>query len=156
MSIVQPGNYVTLAFYKDGKSTVSRFIRWITRSEHYSHVEIILGDVWVSALIENGVVVRKYDPAEFNEEYDYVRVPVNPEYWHETVNWINSHHGEHMYDFLGAIFGNMFHIPVIQDPNKWFCAEIVTTILKKLNDPIAKNISGSKATPQELFDLYKT
>jgi len=147
---------VTLAFYKDGQSKVSRFIRWITRSPHYSHVEIIIGTVWVSALIGKGVVVRHYDPAEFGEEYDYLDIEIDPDKWHSGVAYVNSINDEHFYDYLGAFFGNMLHIPFIQDPNKFFCSEVVTTILKKFGDPLVQNLPASKTTPQMLYDLYKT
>ena len=149
-----PGNYVTLAFYRDGQSKISRFIRWVTRSEHYSHVEIIVGSVWVTALIGKGVVTRRYKPEKHNEKYDYIRVPVDPEYWHQGVEYINGIHYDNLYDYLGAFFGNMLHIPFIQDPNKFFCSELVVNVLKKFNEPKVQKLPASMTTPQMLWDLY--
>jgi len=146
---------VTLAFYKDGKSKVSRFIRWITRSPHYSHVEIIIGTVWVTALIGEGVVTRRYVPADHNEVYDFIDVEVDKENWHDAVEYVNSIHDDKMYDYLGAFFGSMLNIPFIQDPNKFFCSEVVVNVLKKLGDPKVKYLPASRTTPQKIYDLYK-
>jgi len=146
---------VTLAFYKDGKSNVSRFIRWVTRSPHYSHVEIILGTVWVTALIGQGVVARRYVPANHKEKYDYIEVEVSDKHWHETIEYVNKINEDNMYDYLGALFGSMLNIPFIQDPNKFFCSEVVANILKRLDEPRARSLSGSRNTPQIIYDLYK-
>ena len=146
---------VTLAFYKDGQSNVSKFIRWITRSPHYSHVEIIVGTVWVAALIGKGVVARRYIPAKHREKYDYIKVDVRETRWHETVEYINGIEKDKMYDYLGALFGSMLHTPFIQDPNKFFCSEVVVNVLKKLGDPLVENLPASTTTPQMIYDLYK-
>jgi len=146
---------VTLAFYKDGKSGVSRFIRWVTRSPHYSHVEIIMGTVWVTALIGQGVVARRYVPEDHKEKYDYIDVEVSEKHWHETIEYVNKINEDNMYDYLGALFGSMLNIPFIQDPNKFFCSEVVTNILKRLDEPKARTLSGSRNTPQIIYDLYK-
>jgi len=148
------GHEVTLAFYRDGQSRVSRFIRWVTGSPHYSHVEIIVGTVWVTALIGQGVVARRYVPEEHQEKYDYVTVPVDPDKWHETVEFINKINREGYYDYLGALFGSMLHIPLIQDPNKYFCSEVVSDILKRLGEPKIQKYYSSHMTPQRLKDIY--
>ena len=146
---------VKLAFYRDGKSKISRFIRWVTRSTHYSHVEIILGTVWVTALIGEGVVVRRYVPEKHKEKYDYIEVEVDKDKWHETVEYINQINHDNIYDYLGAIFGSMLNIPFIQDPNKFFCSEVVVDILKRLGDDKANSLYASRTTPQKIYDMYK-
>jgi len=148
------GEYVTLAFYRDGQSKISRFIRWITGSRHYSHVEIILGKAWVTALIGQGVVVRHYDPREHDENYDLIHVKVDRDKWFDTVRFVDDINRDNYYDYLGAFFGNMFNIPIIQDPNKYFCSEVVSDILKRLGDEKIKNRRSSKMTPQMLWDIY--
>ena len=145
---------VTLAFYKDGKSKVSTFIRHLTGS-HYSHVEIIIGTVWVTALIGQGVVARRYVPEDHKEKYDYIDIEVSDAKWHETIEFINHIEKDQYYDYLGALFGSMLNIPFIQDPGKYYCSEVVASILVKLGDKKILAHRSSKTTPQKLYDLYK-
>ena len=71
--------HVTLAFYKGKGNLIDKIIRFWTKSK-YSHVEIIINDVWVSSNPKVGVTVNSLRPLTNKWDYIDVKVPKNEKY----------------------------------------------------------------------------
>ena len=144
---------VTLAFRKANKKHwISRLVSKLTKSK-YDHSEIIIGTVWVGAHFKGGVTTKRVK-YPLHENWDYIEVPIDQKYNHKAVAFIDSINGQD-YDYLGAIVGEHFDLPLFNHKNKYFCSELVTTIMQKFNAKEVKGLNPVSINPQELYELFK-
>lgn len=108
-----------IAFYKGEGNWTDKLIRLWTGG-NYSHVEIVIGELWyTSSWYDGGVVRRKIDYKP--ENWDFLEVPDELadnviELYHNTKN--------QKYDLLGILFNEVFPFKM-EDKNKWYCSEWV-------------------------------
>jgi len=143
---------VTLCFRKANRHWLSQLVAKLTKSE-YDHSEIIIGTVWVGAHFKGGVTTRhvKYP---LHASWDYIDVDIDPNYNHKAVTFVN-HVRNSGYDFLGAIVGEGLNLPAFNIKNRYFCSELVTTIMQQFDSHEVRGIDPVTISPQELYDLYK-
>lgn len=145
---------VTLAFKKVQKNNFYSNIigRW-TKSE-YSHVELILGDTWISSVEGKGVHLKNLKPKR--EEYDYVElemVVLTEKQYADIYTWLYKQNNK-KYDTVGILFSQI--IPLRLDSrNKWFCSELVTKILQLLNIPEVIDLYPHLTSPGDLAKIFK-
>jgi len=142
---------VTLAFRKANHHWLSRLVAKLTKST-YDHSEIIIGTVWVGAHFKGGVTTRRVT-YPLHSSWDYLDVEIDPKYQHKAVDFVNKVRGS-KYDFRGAL-GEELNLPILDDKNKYFCSELVTTIMQNFNAKEVKDVNPVLINPQELYDLFK-
>lgn len=147
--------HVTLAFYKGKGNLIDKIIRFWTKSK-YSHVEIIINDVWVSSNPKVGVTVNSLRPLTNKWDYIDVKVPKNEKYLQTVLKFIELQKGK-KYDLIGAIFGAGLNID-FEHKDKWFCSELVAAILLLFREKyILQHLKEDifNVSPKELYDIYK-
>lgn len=141
---------ITLAFNKNIETYTDRLISKWTKSP-YVHVEMIIGDKWISSsTLYGGVKVQKLRPLK--DHWDYVVVNVQEIYTEDVWEFIIAQEGKD-YDWAGIIWAQVFNIKRGQNQDKWFCSELVAEILRRFGNPKIKKCSASY-NPGELFDIY--
>ena len=143
---------VTLAFRKANRHWLSKLVAKITKSE-YDHSEIIIGTVWVGAHFKGGVTTKRVE-YPLHSSWDYIDVPIDPNYSGKGAEFVNSVRGD-KYDFLGAIVGEGLNLPKFNYLNKYFCSELVVSVMQQFNSKEVKGINPVTISPQELYELYK-
>lgn len=129
---------VKLAFYKGEGNWVDKIIRWWTKSQ-YSHVEVVVGDMWYSSSPRDGGV-RSMRMEDYNaEHWDIIGYPgVSAS---DVFDLFRKTKGS-KYDFIGILFSQVLPIG-LHSSTKWYCSEWAAEL--KYNNT---NIS-----PQELYEL---
>ena len=107
---------VMLAFKKNEKGFSSSLIRWFTKSE-YSHVEMIIGEKWISSNAKGGVHILDLQPLPDN--WDYVEVKVQKKYLSHVIEFIEDQK-DCKYDFSGIVWSQFFKINRSDNSKKWF------------------------------------
>lgn len=133
-----------LAFYK-GPPTDSlrhKLGHWLVcvgTGSHYSHVELVIGDVcWSSSYMDGGVRAKRIDLT--SGKWDVMDIEGDEQ---KALAWFTQHQGEH-YDWPGVL---RFVLPFIEDkPGEYFCSEAVAAALG-IESP-------NRITPQDLFSYY--
>jgi len=143
---------VKLVFFKevDSSTLLRRLIKWWTNSNYY-HVEIVIDNLWVSAEL-SGVELHELRPLE--DKYDYVdlNVDLSKEQYTALLKWVGSKDGIR-YDYLGVLLSTI--LPArIDNPNKWFCSEIVVKILQLMLVEEVYDLTPNMITPGYLAKLY--
>lgn len=147
--------HITFAFYKGKGNFLDKLIRVFTLSK-YSHVEIVIDDLWyASSPRDKGVRVKKIVPKEGH--WDYINIPVSQETKEHIENFLKSQVGKG-YDYFGILFGII--LPLKSDlPDKWFCSELAVYVIKKFNVPIKYKMLFKEPpctyTPGKLYRLLK-
>jgi hypothetical protein len=137
---------VKLAF-KRGKGLISGLIRLLTGSE-YSHVEIIIQDKWISSNPEDGgAYIRDLKPLKTT--WDYKEIQINDEKIPEALKFAEQQQNK-KYDYLGVLrlFTN-----ITKNNQKWFCSELVCTLLKILEAPNTDFCSPQHTAPGDLYEI---
>jgi hypothetical protein len=142
---------VTLAFRKASRHWLSKLVAKLTRSK-YDHSEIIIGTVWVGAHFKGGVTTKRVE-YPLHSNWDYLIVPIDPKFNHKAVEFVNSVRGD-KYDFRGAL-GEALNIPELNVRNKYFCSELVVSIMQQFNAKEVKGLNPVLIDPQELYELFK-
>lgn len=129
---------IKLAFYKGEGNWVDKIIRWWTKSQ-YSHVEVVVGDMWYSSSPRDGGV-RSMRMEDYNaEHWDIIGYPgVSAS---DVFDLFRKTKGS-KYDFIGILFSQVLPIG-LHSSTKWYCSEWAAEL--KYNNT---NIS-----PQELYEL---
>lgn len=141
-----------IALYKGkGGSLLNKIvngaIRFWTRGP-YSHAELVFSDgVWFST--DPAALVVRLNPAGYDEGYDFVDVFVTEEQERVVRAWAISQVGKG-YDWVG-IFLSQFLPLGVQEPNRWFCSEIVTAALQRIG--IFAGVKPSSVHPNRLFNM---
>ena len=129
---------IRLAFYKGKGDWVDKVIRWWTKSQ-YSHVEVVVGDTWISSSPRDGGV-RSMRMEDYNAEHwdiiDYPGVSAA-----DVFDLFRRTKGDD-YDFIGILFSEVLPLG-IQSKSKWYCSEWAAKLKYK----------NSKLNPQELYEL---
>lgn len=130
----------------------SRSICWWTKSEHY-HVEMAVGDVWITSSESEGTVIRKLRP--LNGEWEYVdlgTIRMNLNSYTELNVWLRMQDGKG-YDWKGIFLSQVFPFR-LHSSKKWFCSELCTYILQLLliNSDILEE-EPHKVSPGKLYKL---
>lgn len=142
---------VTLALKKDPGCIFCSLIKWWTKSPYY-HVEMIIGDKWISSNSDmGGVTIRDLQPK--HENWDYVEVDIDGRKLSKVWTFIESQQDK-SYDWKGIILAQIMKIDRADDQDKWFCSEIVTEILKVFGEEKVKHIDSASIDPGELYEMY--
>lgn len=124
-----------LWFYKGAGNLFDKLIRWFT-SGIYSHVEIVIGGMAISADAWSGCVRCTPVAAFHKDNWDIVDVVLT-----KDMNFLNSQLSK-KYDWLG-IMG--FFLPgAVNDPKRWYCSELGAAAL---------SISKRPISPQKLYEI---
>jgi len=143
---------VTLCFRKANSHWLSKLVAKLTKSK-YDHSEMIIGTVWVGAHFKGGVTTRHVE-YPLHATWDYIDVEIDPAYNHKAVEFVDKVRGD-KYDFLGAIVGEGLNLPAFNIKNKYFCSELVTSIMQQFNAKEVKGINPVTISPQELYELFE-
>ena len=124
---------IKIAFYKGKGNWADTLIRLWTRSP-YSHCELVIDDgdelLWISSSPRDGKVRILQNPSMNPNNWDYITIPNTVFADNQLIVKLVSPQLGKKYDWLGIFFTQFLPLN-IQDPNKWFCSEIVTYLLKK-------------------------
>lgn len=124
---------ITIAFKEIKKSSGihAKAIGWWTKSNFY-HVEMSVGDKWISSNSDEGGVTFK-DLLPLNNKWTYIHLEpiiISNKTWNEIKQYIEEQKGK-KYDWCGIFFSQILPF-TLHSRNKWFCSEIVTKILQLL------------------------
>ena len=154
-----PGNVtlsIKLAFkeLKEDSLITSKLIGWFTKSR-FSHVEIIIDDLWISSTSEAGVHVRKQ---EFTGKdkwaiVDLGEVTITDKEFRELMYWL-YHTDFQQYDWE-ALFFSQFLPLNRENENRMVCSEIVTLVLQRLKFKQVEHIEPHNTSPGELATIFK-
>ena len=129
---------IRLAFYKGKGDWVDKVIKWWTKSQ-YSHVEVVVGNTWISSSPRDGGV-RSMRMESYNAEHwdiiDYPGVTSG-----DVFDLFRRTKGDD-YDFIGILFSQVLPLG-IQSKSKWYCSEWAAKLKYRNN----------KLNPQELYVL---
>lgn len=129
---------IRLAFYKGKGDWVDKVIRWWTKSQ-YSHVEVVVGDTWISSSPRDGGV-RSMKMESYNvEHWDIIDYPGVSTV--DVFDLFRRTKGND-YDFIGILFSQILPLG-IQSKSKWYCSEWAAKLKYK----------NSKLNPQQLYEL---
>lgn len=130
----------TVAFYKGKGDFTDKLIRWYTSSK-YSHVELIVDDIWYSTSPRTLEIAGRYvTPKE--ENWEYIEVDID---YAEFIALYTRAKGS-KYDWLG-IFLSQFLPLGIHSRKRWFCSEFVMEAL---------GVEGSNIySPQDCYNYVK-
>ena len=130
-------------------------IKLWTKSKYF-HTEIIFSNKRISAYTNTGVNVYYFENNFDFKHFDYYEINVlEPTSYQEMLIWnyINEQI-ETGYDWNGIFFSQIFRLG-INNPNKWFCSEIVVKILQLfLFEPVLDCLPN-KVSPAKLYKLIK-
>ena len=129
---------IRLAFYKGKGDWVDKVIKWWTKSQ-YSHVEVVVGNTWISSSPRDGGV-RSMRMESYNAEHwdiiDYPGVTSG-----DVFDLFRRTKGDD-YDFIGIFFSQVLPLGV-QSKSKWYCSEWAAELKY-----VKTNLS-----PKELYEL---
>jgi len=123
---------ITLAFKKNSQGglvdkIIEKAIQWKTNSKYF-HVEMIIGEKWISSSPEVGAVyIHKLKPIT-DKNFDYVNIIIPTEKVIDMMYFAESQVGKE-YDWKGIFLSQTIDMN-IENKNKWFCSEIVSEMLK--------------------------
>lgn len=129
---------VKLAFYKGEGDWVDKLIRWWTKSQ-YSHVEVVVGDTWISSSPRDGGVRSMRMETYNTEHWDIIDYPGVSTV--DVFDLFRRTKGND-YDFIGILFSQVLPLG-IQSKSKWYCSEWAAKLKYK----------NSKLNPQQLYEL---
>ena len=139
---------IRIAFYKADGNFIDKIIRIITNSK-YSHCELLLPDgrMFSSDGWDNGKV--RYTTQYNLDNWDILTFDIKDSELATLISWCDHKIGL-QYDWLGV---TRFIIPFIkQDPDKWFCSEIVCAGLEFIGR-INKSIKTYRVSPKSLYNI---
>lgn len=145
-----------LAFKKINPETgfIGKTISKLTKSKYY-HVEIIIDNLWVSAVdTPLGVTISRLEPLR-HSHWDYVDLGtkfLSQESYNTIMDFISKQEGK-KYDYFGIIFSHLFPF-TLHSKNKLFCSEIVTMILQFFLEAKVLGLQPNTLSPKDLARLY--
>ena len=139
---------VTLAFKKK-ESILDSVLAWWTCCD-YTHVEIIIGDKWISSgPTAGGVYIN--DLRRLTDKWIYVDVNVDGRVKNTVLKFIKEQEGKE-YDWMGIFLSQVFNT-TRENQDKWFCSEIVSEILKRFRVKEI-NLPSVQYSPCSLWGIY--
>jgi len=132
---------IKVAFFKGKGSLLDKIIRWVTKSE-YSHIEILIGDVWYASYAEDGGVRAKINAHRgLKSDWDYI---ILPKHYEERILEAYKVCKGDTYSYINLLFK---FTPFTPFPDSLDCAEFASYCLFSRTN---KHI-----TPKDIFvELY--
>jgi len=140
---------IRVAFYKAKGNWLDWIIRWYTKGK-YSHCELVIGDLWLSASPREKVV--RYKAIQDTGEWDFVSIDLNNLLIEHIQDWASLELGSE-YDWLGILLTQTINLNR-QDPHRWFCSELVTAALQQAG--MLAWVTPHQTDPNELYALLTT
>lgn len=138
---------IRVAFYKAPGNWLDWIIRKWTKGP-YSHVELVIGDLWLSASPRESVVRYKAIPTGPNT-WDFVPLELDVAQVNKIQDWAALELGCE-YDWLGIFLTQMINWNR-QDPHRWFCSELVAAALQQAG--MLAGVVPHQTDPNELYLL---
>jgi len=132
---------IKVAFFKGKGSLLDKIIRWVTKSE-YSHIEILIGNIWYASYAEDGCVRAKKNAHKgLKEDWDYITLP---QHYEERIKEAYKVCNGDTYSYINLLFKYTSFKPFKKSLD---CAEFANLCLfSKTNNHV---------TPQDIFiELY--
>ena len=147
---------VKLAFkiYDKRKSSfIGNLISMWTNSVYY-HVELIVGDQWISANSEaGGITIAPLRELNYNWDYKHLgQIEVTESQYLNFVQFIDDNR-TCKYDWLGILFSQVLPFRW-NSKDKWFCSEIVTKLLQLLVVKEVNEVIPADMSPKDLAVLF--
>lgn len=139
---------IRAAFYK---ASAGNWLDWMISKwtkGPYSHCELVIGDLWLSASPREQVVRYKSiqtDP----KTWDFVSLELNVAQVKKIQDWAALELGCE-YDWLGIFLTQVINWNR-QDPHRWFCSELVTAALQQAG--MLPGVVPHQTDPNELYKL---
>lgn len=157
--ILKRPKLVGIVFESNGKSFVSKCIRFLTHSK-YSHVEFIFeGNITFGSREFDGIKAR--DIGSFNNPEIFEIVDLCTEKPIEITDEINNKIWDeldklngHKYDYLG-ILGYLFNKPNMHDSDRWFCSELVFYVCKKVGLRLSNRHEDFYVSPSDIANSLR-
>ena len=121
---------------------------------NYFHVEIVIGDNWIEADNDIGLVKHKLRP--YSDKYDYIDIEI-PD-CAVNIDNVNSFIDSQMgakYDWTGIYLSQVIKLGVDRK-NRWFCSELVSRIMQMYGIEVFQYIKPENVSPQGVFELLMT
>jgi len=130
-------NIIKVAFFKGKGSLLDKIIRWVTKSK-YSHIEILIGDIWYASYAEDGGVRAKENAHRgLKEDWDYITLPQH--YEERILEAYKACKGD-TYSYINLLFKYTSFKPFKKSLD---CAEFASLCLF--------SIAHKNITPQDIF-----
>ena len=132
---------------------MQKLISWWTRSR-YVHVEIRIGDIWVSAKEGVGVRLKPYEDNKEYDSWDYVNIPkleINKENLLALEKWLNEKNGD-KYDWVAIVLSHVLKLR-IDHKSKWTCSELVSKILQLLQHQDFIDVRPDSMSPKDIANI---
>lgn len=140
---------IRVAFYKAKGNWQDWIIRKWT-SGPYSHCELVIGDLWLSASPREKVV--RYKAIKDTGEWDFVSPDLDVAQVKIIQDWAALELGCG-YDWLGIFMTQLINFNR-QDPHRWFCSELVTAALQQVG--MLTGVTPHQTDPNELYAMLAT
>ena len=142
-----------LAFKKVDKTDIGSILIGKWTKSNYSHVEIIIKDLWISSTLEGGVHIKPLQPLKDTYDYYDIEVYVTDYQYMRIMEWVYKQNKK-SYDRLGIMFSQF--IPFRFDSrSKWFCSELVCKILQLFYIQEVMDLYPFLVSPGDLAKIYK-
>lgn len=142
-----------LAFKKVDKKDIGCKLIGMWTKSNYSHVEIIIKDLWISSTLEGGVHIKPLQPLKDTYDYYDIEVYVTDYQYMRIMEWVYKQNKK-SYDRLGIMFSQF--IPFRFDSrSKWFCSELVCKILQLFYVQEVMDLYPFLTSPGDLAKIYK-
>lgn len=140
-----------LAFYvAEHGSYTDKVIAWWTDS-NYSHVELVIDDVWYSSSPKDKKV-RKKKIKPKQGHWDFVDVATTLEEKELMKQMFQDVEGN-KYDWVGIVFSQIF--PLNQHyEQRWFCSELCIAMLQAAGK-VNISLKPQAYSPEDLYQLIK-
>ncbi len=139
---------IRVAFYKASKGN---WLDWIISKwtkGPYSHVELVIGDLWLSASPrETTVRYKKIEPDP--KTWDFIPINLDVAHVKQIQDWASLEMGCG-YDWKGIFLTQLINWNR-QDPHRWFCSELVVAALQQAG--MLQGIVPHQTDPNELHKL---
>jgi len=133
---------------------IAKGIQVRTKSKYY-HVELIVGDRWISADPKEGVYVNPLQPY-ISDKWtiiDLGEIELTNDNYNKVIKFIYDRVGD-KYDGLGIFLSQFIKIGV-DSKDRWFCSELVSKILQLLLVDEYINIVPNELSPGDIYLLSK-
>jgi hypothetical protein len=127
-------------------------IQYWTHSKYY-HAEIIIDNTWISAEVDQGVILRKLRPA-ISDRWTIIDIPpidITEDHYNKIYTFIYGVIGS-KYDLKGIFLSQIIKIGA-DNPRRWFCSELASKILQLSLVKEYIDIEPSNMSPADMHAL---
>lgn len=144
--------FIKVIFSKGSNGIYSKLIKFFKKTKH-THCEIRFADGFCGTSDSSrGGVVYYYLGIIDQDKWDVVTIPCTKTEEDIIRKIFTEEECGCKYDWLGIILCQVFPWGR-QHKNKWFCSEICTYALQKINYEKVKNLKPYQIHPGKLFEL---